>query len=91
MSVDIFWALVFILLAVGAPFVAKAVFDEADGVWMTFVGGGGRGPAVPMWLMFGMWCLIGVFCLAGAFARIALLSRRARAGRDRRELAPGEE
>ena len=81
MSVDIFRTLAFILLAIGAVFVANAVFDEASGVWTAFVGGGGRSPAVPMWLTFSLSCLTGVLCLAGAFAQMVLVSRQLRSTR----------
>lgn len=80
-AVDVFWALAFAVLTVCSPFVAKSAYESANGDWMTFIGGGGRSPAVPMWVIFGLWCALALFSLAGTIAYVTLLFRRARGDR----------
>jgi hypothetical protein len=65
----------FTALAIVAQCIAWAVFNEADGDWMRFIGGGGRSPAVPMWMIFGIWCLLTLLGIAGVAAYISLVVR----------------
>jgi hypothetical protein len=65
----------FIVLAIVAQCVAWYAFTEADGDWMRFIGGGGRSPAVPMWVIFGLWTFLTLFGLAGVAAYLRLIIR----------------
>ncbi|TYL51045.1 hypothetical protein [Agromyces mariniharenae] len=88
---DAFIALLFVGVAMWAQFVAWSVFDEAGGDWMHFVGGGGRSPAVPMWVIFGMDWALTLFSAAVVVAYVWSVVRYVRETRlrdDAREAAP---
>ena len=77
MAVEVFWALAFVVMLVAAPFVAKSVYESANGEWMAVIVGSGRSPDLPMWAIFAMWCFVSVLSLAGTIAYVTLLVRRA--------------
>ena len=76
-AVEVFWALAFVVMLVAAPFVAKSVYETANGEWMAVMVGYGRSPDLPMWAIFALWCFVAALSLAGAIASVILLVRRA--------------
>jgi hypothetical protein len=76
----------FVALAIVPQCVAWFAFMEADGDWMRFIGGGGRSPAVPMWVIFGLWTFLTSLGLLAVALYVRLVVRHVKS-RQRGEAA----
>lgn len=74
-SRDAWTAAGFVALAIVAQLLAWSAFDSAGGYWMRFIGGGGRSPAVPMWVIFGLSCCLTLVAITGIVGYIRLVVR----------------
>lgn len=86
---DVMQGIAFAALAVFGVFNSRSVFVEADGDWAVLVGGGGRGPALPMGVMFPLWILIALMGVVAVVSCVVVVGRTIRARRIEKDQARG--
>jgi len=86
---DVMKGIAFAALAVFGVSNSRTVFLEADGDWAVLVGGGGRGPALPMGVMFPLWILIALMGVVAVVSCVVVVSRTYRARRIEKDRARG--
>ncbi|WBM79274.1 hypothetical protein KIV56_12555 [Cryobacterium breve] len=76
---EILQGVVFLALAFFGVFQSCSVVLQTNGDWSALVGGGGRGPAVPMFVTVFIWAFLALIGVAVVLACVVSLVRAIRA------------